>query len=167
MPLWILGSSLFGAQLAAALGLPYAFASHFAPAALLEALAIYRQRFRPSEQHARPHAMVAVNVICADTDAEARRLFTSIQQTFANMMRGTRGKLSPPIDDIEAYWSPAEKAQASAMLQRSYVGTPATVRAGLEAVVAETGADELIVATSVYDHAARLRSYELLADAVR
>ncbi len=167
VPLWILGSSLFGAQLAAALGLPYAFASHFAPAALLEALAIYRQRFRPSEQHARPHAMVAVNVICADTDAEARRLFTSIQQTFANMMRGTRGKLSPPIDDIEAYWSPAEKAQASAMLQRSYVGTPATVRAGLEAVVAETGADELIVATSVYDHAARLRSYELLADAVR
>jgi luciferase family oxidoreductase group 1 len=167
VPLWILGSSLFGAQLAAALGLPYAFASHFAPAALLEALAIYRHRFRPFEQLARPHAMVAVNVVCADTDTEARRLFTSIQQAFANMMRGTRGKLSPPIDDIDSYWSPAEKAQVSAMLVRSYVGSPGTVRAGLEAVVAETGADELIVATAVYDHAARLRSYELLADAVR
>jgi len=165
VPLWILGSSLFGAQLAAALGLPYAFASHFAPASLIEALEIYRHRFKPSDQLSRPHVMVAVNVVCADTDAEARRLFTSIQQTFANMMRGTRGKLPPPIDDIESYWSPAEKVQAGGMLARSYVGSPATVRAGLEAVVAETAADELIVATAVYDHAARVRSYELLAQA--
>ena len=124
-------------------------------------------RVVPSEQLDKPHLMVAVNVVCAETDETARRLFTSIQQTFANMMRGTRGKLPPPIDDIEAYWSPAEKAQASAMLARSYVGSPATVKAGLEAVVAETGADELIVATAVFDHAARLRSYELLAGVVR
>jgi luciferase family oxidoreductase group 1 len=166
VPLWILGSSLFGAQLAALVGLPYAFASHFAPAALLDALVLYRNRFKPSPQLENPHVMVAVNVICAETDAEARRLFTSIQQTFANMLRGTRGKLPPPIDDIESYWSAPEKAQASAMLARSYVGSPATVRAGLDAVVAETGADELIVATAVYEHADRLRSYELLARAV-
>jgi luciferase family oxidoreductase group 1 len=162
VPLWILGSSLFGAQLAAALGLPYAFASHFAPAALLEALEIYRSRFKPSPQLATPHVMVACNVVAAETDAEARQLFTSIQQTFANMMRGTRGQLPPPIDDIETFWSPAEKAQAEAMLERSYVGSPATVRAGLDALVAETHADELIIASAIYDHAARLRSYELL-----
>ncbi|HEY5944000.1 MAG TPA: LLM class flavin-dependent oxidoreductase [Kofleriaceae bacterium] len=163
VPLWILGSSLFGAQLAAALGLPYAFASHFAPGALLQALDMYRSRFRPSPQLDHPHVMVAVNVIAADTDAEARHLFTSIQQTFANMMRGTRGKLPPPIDDIESYWSPAEKTQAQAMLARSYVGSPATVRRGLDALVEETRADELIVASAIFDHARRLHSYELLA----
>ncbi|HTL31994.1 MAG TPA: LLM class flavin-dependent oxidoreductase [Kofleriaceae bacterium] len=167
VPLWILGSSLFGAQLAAALGLPYAFASHFAPAALLQALEVYRARFKPSPQLDRPHVMVACNVIAADTDADARRLFTSIQQVFTNMMRGTRGKLSPPIDDIETYWSPPEKAQAQAMLERSYVGSPSTVRAGLDALVAETKADELIVASAIYDHAARVHSYELLAEAAR
>ncbi len=167
VPLWILGSSLFGAQLAAALGLPFAFASHFAPAALLQALEVYRSRFRPSAQLDKPHAMVAVNVFAADTDGEARRLFTSIQQTFANMIRGTRGKLPPPIDDIETYWSPPEAAQAQAMLERSYVGEPATVRRGLDALIEETRADELIVASAIYDHAARLRSYELLAEAAR
>src|SRR5829696_3254311 len=127
VPIWILGSSLFGAQLAAMLGLPYAFASHFAPAALHEALRVYRARFQPSRQLERPHAMVGVNVIAADTDAEARRLFTSVQQQFANRFRGARGQLPPPIDDIETYWSPMEKEQASAMLACSFVGSRETV----------------------------------------
>jgi luciferase family oxidoreductase group 1 len=165
VPLWILGSSLYGAQLAAALGLPYAFASHFAPQALLPALQVYRERFQPSEQLQEPYAMVGCNVICADTDEEARRLFTSAQQSFTNIHRGRRGRLPPPIDDIETYWTPEEKAQASAMLARSFVGSPPTVREGLDAFVAETGADELIVAAAIHDHAARLRSYELLASA--
>ena len=163
VPLWILGSSLFGAQLAAMLGLHYAFASHFAPDALLPALEVYRERFQPSAQLDRPHAMVGVNVIAADTDAEARRLFTSAQQAFTNVLRGTRGKLQAPIEDIENYWTPAEKAQASRMLACSFVGAPETVRNGLEELVERTGADELIVAAAIYDHAARLRSYELLA----
>jgi luciferase family oxidoreductase group 1 len=164
VPLWILGSSLFGAQLAAMLGLPYAFASHFAPDALMPALQIYRETFQPSEQLERPYAMVACNVIAAETDAEARRLFTSVEQAFTNMMRGTRGKLQPPISDIESYWSPPEKAQASRMLARSFVGGPETVRRGLESFIAETQADELIVASAIYDHKARLRSYEILAE---
>jgi luciferase family oxidoreductase group 1 len=167
VPIWILGSSLFGAQLAAELGLPYAFASHFAPEALMQALEVYRTRFKPSRQLERPYAMVGANVIAADTDEEARRLFTSVQQSFANLLRGTRGKLRPPIDDIEAYWSPLEKAQASRMLACSFVGAPGTVGAGLRRFAADTGADEIIVATAVYEHAARLRSYELLADVGR
>ncbi len=166
VPLWVLGSSLFGAQVAAHLGLPYAFASHFAPDALTQALAVYRARFKPSAQAARPHAMVGCNVIVADTDAAARRLFTSVQQSFTNLFRGTRGKLLPPIDDIERYWSPAERAQASNMLACSFVGSPDTVRRELAAFVAETGADELMVAAAIHDHAARLRSYELLAEIV-
>ena len=164
VPLWILGSSLYGAQLAAALGLPYAFASHFAPDDLLAALATYRAGFRPSMQLAAPYAMVGANVIVADTDAEARRIFTSIQQSVANLLRGARGRLNAPIDDIESYWTPAEKAQASRMLARSFVGAPATVRAGLEQFVADTQADEIIVAAGIFDQAARLRSYELLAE---
>ncbi len=164
VPLWILGSSTYGAQLAAMLGLPYAFASHFAPDALHQALAVYRTRFEPG-QIDRPHAMVGVNVIAADTDAEARRLFTSAQQSFVNMFRGTRGKLLPPIDDIETYWSPAEKAQASGMLQCSIVGGPETVRHGLARFLEETGADELMVASAIWDHGARKRSYEILAEA--
>ncbi|WP_370155792.1 LLM class flavin-dependent oxidoreductase [Ferrovibrio sp.] len=163
VPLWILGSSLFGAQLAAILGLPYAFASHFAPEALMPALETYRSRFEPSEQQAKPHAMVGVNVIAAETDAEARRLFTSAQQAFTNMFRGTRGLLPPPIDDIETYWTPAEKAQASGMLACSFVGAAETVRAGLARFIAQTGADEIMVAAAIHDHAARLRSYEILA----
>src|SRR6266850_3892645 len=123
VPLWILGSSLYGAQLAAALGLPYAFASHFAPDALLPALEIYRDRFQPSEQLQQPHAMVAANVIAADDDEEARRLFTSIQQSFTNVLRGRRGQLPPPIDDIETYWAPEEKPRVSSMLDRSFVGS--------------------------------------------
>jgi luciferase family oxidoreductase group 1 len=164
VPLWILGSSLYGAQLAAALGLPYAFASHFAPDDLLAALATYRAGFRPSMQLAAPYAMVGANVIVADTDAEARRIFTSIQQSVANLLRGARGRLNAPIDDIESYWTPAEKAQASRMLARSFVGAPATVRAGLEQFVADTQADEIIVAAGIFSQAARLRSYELLAE---
>ena len=163
VPIWILGSSLFGAQLAAMLGLPYAFASHFAPAALHEALRVYRARFQPSHQLDRPHAMVGVNVIAADTDAEAQRLFTSVQQQFANRFRGARGQLPPPVDDIETYWSAAEKEQASAMLACSFVGSRETVARGLNRFVEETAADEVMVAAAIYDHAARLRSYEILA----
>src|SRR3954468_10981020 len=163
VPLWILGSSLYGAQLAAALGLPYAFASHFAPAALLPALEVYRERFQPSEQLAEPYAMVACNVIVADTDEEARYLFTSAQQSFTNIFRGRRGQLPPPIDDIEDYWTPPEKERVTGMLSRSFVGSTSTVREGLDAFVTETQADELIVASAIHDHAARLRSYELLA----
>jgi luciferase family oxidoreductase group 1 len=164
VPLWILGSSLFGAQLAAALGLPYAFASHFAPDELMPALAIYRENFRPSAQLDQPYAMVGANVIAAETDAEARRLFTSAQQAFTNLLRGARGQLQPPIDDIERYWSPLEKAQAQRMLACAYVGSPVTVRARLAEFVADAGADEVIVAAAIYDHAARVRSYEILAD---
>ena len=166
VPLWILGSSLYGAQLAAALGLPYAFASHFAPDELTRALELYRANFRPSAQLAQPYAMVGANVIAADTDAEARRLFTSAQQAFTNLFRGTRGRLSPPIDDIETYWTPLEKAQASRMLACAFVGSPVTVRTGLTKFLRDTGADEVIVAAAIYEHAARLRSYELLAQAM-
>jgi luciferase family oxidoreductase group 1 len=163
VPIWILGSSLFGAQLAAMLGLPYAFASHFAPGALMQALQVYRERFQPSAQLDRPHAMVGVNVIAADTDEEARHLFTSAQQSFTNLFRGARGKLQPPIDDIESYWSPHEKVQAMNMLSCSFVGSPKTVRDGLETFIAQTGADEVMVAAAIYDHSKRLRSYEILS----
>ena len=163
VPLWILGSSLFGAQLAGMLGLPYAFASHFAPDALMPALAAYRQHFQPSEQSRAPYAMAGLNVVVAETDAEAARRFTTVQQQFTNMVRGTRGLQPPPIDDIETYWSPMEKMQAGRMLACAVVGSPETVRRGLQRFVAETGVDELMVVSSVYDQAARLRSYELLA----
>jgi luciferase family oxidoreductase group 1 len=165
VPLWILGSSNFGAMLAAEFGLPYAFASHFAPDLLIPALQIYRSRFKPSEQLARPYAMVGANIIAAESDAEARRLATTQQMSFTNMVRGTRGLSQPPIDDIETYWSPEEKAQAGKMLARSIIGSPATVRAGMEAIVAETGADELMIVSDIYDHATRLRSFELIAEA--
>lgn len=163
VPIWILGSSLFGAQLAAELGLPYAFASHFAPAQLIEALHIYRSRFKPSPQLGAPYAMVGINVIAADTDAEAGRLATTQQMSFADIFRGARGLSRPPIDDIETYWSPLEKAQASAMLARSIVGSPETVKRGIEAVIAETAADELIVVSDIFEHQRRLRSFELIA----
>ena len=152
-------------MLAAELGLPYSFASHFAPDLLIPALEIYRSRFKPSAQLDRPYAMVGVNIIAADSDAAARRLATTQQMSFANIFRGARGLSQPPIDDIESYWSPMEKAQAKRMLARSIVGSPGTVRAGMEALVAETGADELIVVSDVYEHRARLRSFELIAEA--
>jgi luciferase family oxidoreductase group 1 len=164
VPLWILGSSLYGAQLAAMLGLPYAFASHFAPAALLEALAAYRGGFKPSAQQDKPYAMAGIVVVAADTDQEARRLFTSAQQQFTNMVRNRRGKLQPPIDDIDTYWTPQEKIQASGMLKYAVVGSRETVRRGVAEFVALTGVDELMVVSAIYDHAARMRSYEILAD---
>ena len=167
VPLWILGSSLFGAQLAAALGLPYAFASHFAPDELLPALELYRRRFKPSAQLERPHAMIGVNIIAAETDREARRLATTQQMSFANIFRGARGLSAPPIDDIDTYWSAQERAQAMQMLARSIVGAKATVREGIAALLAETQADELMIVSDVYDHAARLRSFELIAEAGR
>ena len=163
VPLWILGSSNFGAMLAAELGLPYGFASHFAPDFLLPALEIYRNRFKPSQQLERPYAMVGVNIIAAETDAEARRLATTQQMSFTDMFRGARGLSKPPIDDIETYWSPMEKMQAGRMLARSIIGSPATVRDGIAALIEETSADELIIVSDVYDHALRLRSFELIA----
>ena len=164
VPLWILGSSTYGAQLAAALGLPYGFASHFAPDLLGDALAIYRDRFKPSAQLARPYAMIGVNIIAAETDAEARRLATTQQMSFTNLFRGTRGLSQPPIDDIESYWSSMEKAQAMRMMARSIVGSPETVRAGIAALVAETQADELMIVTDIYDQAARRRALEIIGD---
>lgn len=165
VPLWILGSSLFGAQLAAALGLPYAFGSQFSPQALHQALAVYRANFQPSEQLQKPYAMVGVNVIAAETDAEARVLATSQQMTFADMFREQPSLLKPAIDDIEAYWSPQEKAQASQMLACSVVGGAATVRRGLKALVARTQADELMIVSDVFDFSKRLRSLEIVAEA--
>ena len=167
VPLWILGSSHFGAMLAAEFGLPYAFASHFAPDLLLQALDLYRSRFKPSAQLDRPYAMVGVNIIAAESDAAARRLATTQQMSFTNMFRGARGLSQPPIDDIETYWSPVEKAQAGRMLARSIYGSPATIRAGLDALVAETGADEVMIVSDVYDHAKRLRSFELIMEAAK
>jgi luciferase family oxidoreductase group 1 len=163
VPLWILGSSLFGAQLAAELGLPYSFASHFAPDALMQALAVYRERFKPSEQLATPHAMPGINVVAADTDEEARHLATSLQQRFVGMVRGARGKLQPPIDDIEQYWSPAEKAHVSGMLRYAFIGSPETLKRTLGAFVRETGADEIMITAPIFDHDKRKRSFELVA----
>ncbi|MFN4281633.1 MAG: LLM class flavin-dependent oxidoreductase [Alphaproteobacteria bacterium] len=165
VPLWILGSSNFGAMLAAELGLPYAFASHFSPELLLSALDIYRRRFKPSEQLVRPYAMVGVNIIAAESDAEARRLATTQQMSFTNLHRGDLGLSLPPINDIDSYWSPSEKAQAARMLARSIIGSSETVRAGIDALIAETAADELIVVSDIYDHKARLRSFEIIAEA--
>lgn len=168
IPIWILGSSLFGASLAAELGLPYAFASHFAPEQLIPALKTYRRNFKPSEKLAKPYAMVGVNIIAADTDAEAKRLFTTQQMSFTNMFRrgpGVSGLLSqPPIDDIEDYWNPMEKMHVSRMLSYSIVGSVDTVRRGLEDLVTETSADELMIVSDIFDHQARLRSFELTAE---
>ena len=162
VPLWILGSSSYGAQLAAELGLPYAFASHFAPDLLLPALAIYRSRFKPSPQLDRPYTMAGINIIASPSRDEAHRLATTQQMSFANLLRGTRGLSQPPIDDIDTYWSPAEKQQASKMLARSVIGDPSIVHAGLAAFVAETAVDELVVVSDIYDHGARLKSFEII-----
>jgi len=161
VPIWLLGSSLFSARLAAELGLPFAFASHFAPTDLLEALEVYRRYFQPSAQLDHPYAIAGINVIAAATDAEAQRLFTSIQQAFVNLRRGAPGRLPPPIDDINAYCSPLEKAMIDQALSRSFVGSPETVERGLRSFLAETGVDELMLAANIYDHTARLRSFEI------
>jgi luciferase family oxidoreductase group 1 len=160
---WILGSSTYGAQVAAEFGLPYAFASHFAPDQLIPALDIYRRRFKPSQRLDRPYVAVGVNVIGAKTDREALRLATTQKMSFTGLIRGDLRVSRPPIDDIDTYWTPAEKTHVQRMLARSIVGSPETVRVGMNALVAETGADELIVVSDIYDHDARLRSFELIA----
>ncbi len=167
VPLWMLGSSLFGAQLAAHMGLPFAFASHFAPDALMEALAIYRARFKPSAQLDRPYAVVGVGVVAADSDIEAQRIATSVQQAFVGIIRNARTQLPPPVDDMDAIWSPAEKAHVERMLRYTFVGAKDTVRAGLAKTIAETGADEIMATGMIFDHAARVRSYGILAEAMR
>jgi len=167
VPIWLLGSSDFSAALAAELGLPFAFASHFAPEYLHAALALYRENFKPSERLAAPYSMAGVNVVAADTDAEARRLFTSLQQSALNMVRGRPGQLPPPVDSMEGRWDPAERAAVEQRTRVSAVGSLASVRERLAAILNQTGADELILTAHVYDHAARLRSFELAAQAMR
>jgi len=164
VPIWLLGSSLYSAQLAAYLGLPFAFASHFAPDLLMQALELYRATFRPSESLSRPHAMVGVNVVAAESDVEAARLFTSLQQRFLGMRRGVRAPLPPPVVSMDALWSEAERVGVARMLAASAVGAKDKVARELGAIVERTGADELIVACAVYDHQARLHSYALLAE---
>ncbi|MEI2416051.1 LLM class flavin-dependent oxidoreductase [Orrella sp. JC864] len=165
IPIWILGSSLFGAQLAAHLGLPYAFASHFAPDHLLTAIQMYRAQFRPSRSLQRPYVMAGLNVVAAGTDREAQVLFTSLQQQFLNMRRNRRGQLPPPVPNMDDLWAPHEKASVEQSLSCSVVGGPDTVREGLRAFLQRTGVDEIMVAAQIYDHAARIRSYEIAAEA--
>ena len=162
---WILGSSTYGAQLAALLGLPYAFASHFAPAQMEEALEMYRRMFRPSERLAEPYVMLGLNVIAAETDAEAARLFTSLQQAFVNMRTGRPGKLPPPVDPDALAADPRVRMLAQEVFARAVVGSPDTVKQGIAAFIRRTGADELMVTAQIFDHQARLRSFELTATA--
>jgi luciferase family oxidoreductase group 1 len=164
VPVWILGSSLYGAQLAAALGLPYAFASHFAPEQLTDALALYRAQFRPSRFLDKPYVMLGLNVVAAASDAEARHLFTSLQQAFVNLRTGRPGPLPPPVSDIAPLLAdPRVAMMLKNVLAVAQVGSPETVKAGLEAFIALHQPDELMVAGQIFDHQARKRSYELLA----
>jgi luciferase family oxidoreductase group 1 len=165
VPVWILGSSLYGAQLAAMLGLPYAFASHFAPAEMERAVVLYRERFQPSEQLDRPHVMLGLNVFAADTDAEARLLFSSLQQAFVNLRSGRPGLLPPPHEDLEAQLDPMAKRMLDQALSCAVVGSPDTVREGVRAFAQRTGADELMITAQIFDHEARKRSFEILAQA--
>jgi luciferase family oxidoreductase group 1 len=164
VPIWILGSSLYGAQLAAALGLPYAFASHFAPAELHGAMEIYRSRFERSDQLDRPYVMLGINVVAAGTDREAARLFTSLQQAFVNIRSGRPGRLPPPVDDFEARLDATGRAILNQALSCSVIGSPSTVKQGLSEFIARTGADELMVTAQIFDHQARLRSFEIVAE---
>ena len=165
VPVWILGSSLFGAQLAAALGLPYAFASHFAPAAMSEALALYHRDFKPSRRLRAPYAMLALNVVAADTRAQAQRLFTTQQQAFVRLRRGAPGLVPPPVDDIEAFWTPAEKAMVEQALACAVVGDAADVREGIADFARRHRPDELMLTANIFDHGARLHSFALAAQA--
>ena len=167
VPIWLLGSSLFSAQLAAHLGLPYSFASHFAPDLLSEALQIYRSSFRPSAQLEQPHVMVGINVVAADSDAEAEHLFTSQQMQSVDMIRGRRCQLGPPIDDMETYWNALEKPAVEHKMTYSFVGSAETVKEGISSLIAQTEADELIVTARIFDPAACLRSLEILAEVRR
>jgi luciferase family oxidoreductase group 1 len=164
LQIFLLGSSTFSAQLAAQEGLGFAFAAHFAPQLMLEAFELYRSRFRPSEMFPEPYAMVGAYVVAADTDEEGRRLFTSTQQKHTWLIRGNPRPTAPPLDDIDTFWSPMERASIDSQLREAIVGSPQTVRAGLESLLQRTGADEVIVATDAYDFEARQRSYGLLAD---
>jgi luciferase family oxidoreductase group 1 len=163
IPIYLLGSSDFSARLAAELGLPFAFASHFAPDYIQVALQLYRENFKPSEALAKPHVMIGLNVFAADTDAAARRLFSSMQQQFLNLIRGKPGELQPPVDDMDELWNPAEAAYVQRMLHFSAVGEPATIRRELETFIEQTHPDEIIATGHIYDHDARLRSFELAA----
>jgi luciferase family oxidoreductase group 1 len=163
VPLWILGSSLFGAQLAAALGLPYAFASHFAPAAMMQAIAVYRERFEPSEQLDRPYVMLGMNVIAADTDEEAAFLRSSVMQSFVNLRRGRPGKLPPPVENYAETLMPAERMMLDEALSCSAWGSPQTVERDVAAFIARTGADEIMMTCHIHDHAKRLKSFELVS----
>jgi luciferase family oxidoreductase group 1 len=165
VPIWILGSSLFGAQLAALLGLPYAFASHFSPNELMRAIQLYRSRFKPSEQLEKPYVMVAANVIAADTDREAQRLYTSLQQQFINIRFGMPGPMPPPLDTPDRAWSSSEQAVIDHTLRYSAVGSRDTVKDWLKRFIDQTQADELILTGSVFDHQARLRSFEIAMEA--
>lgn len=165
VPIWILGSSLFGARFAASMGLPFAFASHFAPTLMMQAVEIYRAEFRPSEQLQRSHVMLGLNVFGADTNEEAHRLFTSLQQAFVNLRRGRPTQLQPPSDEFDAQIAPFERAMLEEALACTLVGAPADIEAGLRAFVEHTGADELMIASQIYDFDARLRSYEIAAHA--
>lgn len=167
VPLWILGSSTFGAQMAAYFGLPYAFASHFSPQSMMEALALYKAEFRPSEENPRPYSMIGVNVVCAKTDEEAKYLFTSRQQSFADLRRGTLKRFKAPIDDIESYWSPDEKIMASEMLRISLVGSPATIKIQLAKLLDSTKVDEIIVVGGIFDEVKKLESLEMFMDVVK
>jgi luciferase family oxidoreductase group 1 len=164
VPIWLLGSSLYSAQLAAALGLPFAFASHFAPDMLYQALAIYRSKFQPSGQLEKPYAMVCLNAIGADTDEEARRMFTSNQQQFINLRRGMPGKLPTPVDNIESLWSASERFGVDNALRMSVVGNIDTLRQGLQSILRETEADELMINGQIFDQQARLRSFEIVSE---
>lgn len=164
VPIWILGSSTYGAQLAAHLGLPYAFASHFAPGDLDQAIRLYRETFRPSERLAEPYVMLGFNVFAADTDQEAQRLFSSLQQAFVNLRTGKPGKLPPPIDDFEGALDPGARAMIDQALACSAVGSPETVRTRVAAFVERTGADELMITSQIWNPAARVRSFQLLAE---
>ncbi|MGE0424435.1 MAG: LLM class flavin-dependent oxidoreductase [Reyranellaceae bacterium] len=163
VPIWILGSSLFGAQVAAAFGLPFGFASHFAPDYLMDALKIYRDEFKPSSHLSKSYALAGLSVFAADTDEEARRLFSSAQQQFINLRRGTPTPLQPPIDDMDTFWTAREKAQVLHAQRRAVVGSPDTVRRGIAAFIEETGVDEIMIASQIFDHQARLHSYEIVA----
>ncbi|HEX8699002.1 MAG TPA: LLM class flavin-dependent oxidoreductase [Myxococcaceae bacterium] len=165
VPIWILGSSLFGAQLAAALGLPYAFASHFAPGQMMQAIELYRRQFRPSAQLEQPYVMLGFNVFAADTDEEARRLWSSLQQAFINLRSGRPGPLPPPVSGFDDQLSYIERELLEQTLSCSVIGSPQTVQRGLEAFIARTQPDELMITAQIFDHAARLRSFELTSEA--
>jgi luciferase family oxidoreductase group 1 len=164
VPLWILGSSLFGAQLAAQLGLPYAFASHFAPGALMQAIQVYRERFQPSEHLSAPYVMLGFNVFAADTDDEGQLLMTSVQQAFAALRRGRPGLLQPPMPDLLQQLNPMERLMLDEALACSAAGSPETVRRRLQSFIDRTQADELMITSQIFEDAARVRSYEITAD---